>query len=75
MTVAEKMMLAMTSRGYGLRTAWIMARASYAYTRSFDGTEIDDAGNVISFGRWYAFKGAAELFWEYLWRRDAPENQ
>ena len=60
---------AMVYDGNRFKQAWLMARASYAYTRAWDGAEIDDAGNTISFSRWYAFIEAAKLGWEYLWRK------
>lgn len=52
-----------------LKRAWLMALASYTYTRGHDGAVINDAGDTISFSRWYAFIEAAKLGWEYLWRK------
>ena len=54
---------------YGLRAAWLSFIASYTYTRAHDGAVINDAGDTISFGRWYAFKCAVQCGWEYLWER------
>ncbi len=57
MSYLDHCMAALVYRGRNrLKRAWLMARGSYAYTRSWD------------FGRWYAFKGAVALGWEYLWR-------
>ena len=60
---------AMVYEGNRVKKAWLMARASYAYTRSWDGAEGPD-GTPMDFGRWYAFKEAALLGCEYLWRKD-----
>ena len=63
-SLAHKMLAAMTERRRGLRMAWLMGRASYAYTRSWDGAWLD--GKLIRFGRWYAFKEALRCAWGYL---------
>ena len=61
------MLSAMTGPNHGLRAAWLMGRASYAYTRSFDGAQMsDDPDDVIRFGRWYALKEAVTCAWRYL---------
>jgi hypothetical protein len=66
----QRMMDAITYEGPSrLRKAWLMASASYSYTRSHDGAVINDAGDTISFSRWYAFKGGTVLFWKYLWTK------
>jgi hypothetical protein len=51
-----------------VKQAWLMARATYAYTRSWDGCEGPREGEVMSFGRWYSFCSAVEVGWEYLWK-------
>lgn len=51
-----------------LKRAWLMARASYAYTRAHDGMVVNDAGDRISFSRWYAFTGAVACGWRNLHR-------
>lgn len=61
---AEKVMDALVYEGNRFKRAWLMARASYAYTRSWDGVD------GMDFGRWYAFTCAVSLWWDYLWRRD-----
>ena len=65
---------AMTYNGNRLLLAWKMARASYAYTASFIG-QTDPSAGEPEFTHWYAFCGAAELFWEYLWRRPAAPRK
>ena len=65
MNVAEKMLAAMTYRGNRFGLAWRSAVASYAYTRSWDGTECGP-GEYMTFSRWYAFKGAVALWWDYV---------
>lgn len=52
-----------------IRKAWLMAVASYTYTRSWDGAEMYPGTPPMRFSRWYAFCGAAQLGWEYLWQR------
>lgn len=54
---------------HGLWAAWLMARATYSYTRSWDGCEGPD-GKPLDFGRWFSFKAAVESFWLYLWKRN-----
>jgi hypothetical protein len=49
--------------GNRFKQAWLMARASYAYTRSWHGVE------GMDFGRWYSLRSAMALGWEYLWRK------
>lgn len=53
-----------------IRRAWLMALATYAYTRSWDGCEGNVEGEIMHFGRWYSFCAAVEVGWDYLWRRD-----
>ena len=65
MSHARKMLDAMTGPNYGLRAAWLMFRASYAYTRSWDGAEGPD-GKPMAFGRWYAFTEALKCGVDYL---------
>lgn len=67
MALSKTLWAAMDGPEYGLKAAWFMARATYDYTRSHDGDVIDDAGNTISFGRWYSFCAAVSIGWEYLW--------
>lgn len=66
--LADRMLTALTSGERGLRTAWVMALATYSYTRSWHGAEGPD-GEPMEFSRWYCFASAAEIFWEYLWKR------
>lgn len=71
MKVANKMLEALSYQGENrLKKAWLGALACYSYTRSFDGVEINEKGDTISFGHWYSFKAAIEIFWEWLWRKD-----
>ena len=64
MNIAQRMMDAMSYDGNNrLKRAWLMALANYHYSRSFDG----EPG--MDFGRWPCFCGAAELFWDVLWRK------
>lgn len=65
----ERCMAAMTGPEYGIRAAWLMGRATYAFTRAHDGDVINDAGDTISFSRWYSFRCAVETAWERLWQR------
>jgi hypothetical protein len=73
MNYLDKCVRAMAGPSHGFLAAWNMATASYSYTRSCDGIVINDAGDTISFSRWYAFKGAVEIFFEYL-RRDGDST-
>lgn len=66
MNVAAKMLDAMTYEGNRLGQAWRMGLACYLYTRSHDGAVVSDEGDTMSFSRWYAFKGAAALWWDYV---------
>lgn len=70
MNTAERTLTAITYEGNRFRKAWLMASGCYHYTRSHDGDVISDAGDTISFSRWYCFKEAAKLGWEYLCRTD-----
>lgn len=55
---------AMAYRGNNrLRRAWLVGRATYSYTRSWDGVD------GMDFGRWYCFTAAVSFFWEYLWKK------
>ncbi len=65
--IARKMIDALTGPRHGPRAAWLMARATYAYTRSWDGCEGPDG--PMEFSRWYSFCAALECAWWYLWRR------
>lgn len=65
----DKCMDAMIYEGNRIKHAWLMARASYAYTCSFIGNTDPSIGEP-EFTRWYAFTEAAKLGWEYLWRKD-----
>lgn len=53
-----------------IKKAWLGALACYTHTRSYDGAVINDAGDTISFGRWYSFKAAVQIGWEWLWRKN-----
>lgn len=66
---ANAMLKAMVETTWGPRSAWLMGRACYLYTRSYDGAVINDAGDVIRFGRWYSFVAAVQCGWKYLWPR------
>ena len=57
---ARKMLDALTGPNYGLRATYLMARATYAYTRSWDGVD------GMRFGRWYAFTCAVRCGSWYL---------
>lgn len=67
--VASRMLDAMTYDGNRFGKAWRSFLACYFYTRSFDGAEINEQGDTISFGRWYSFRCAVELAWDDLTRR------
>ena len=67
--VATVCLEAMVYEGNRFKRAWLMAQASYAYTRSWHGAEGPD-GQPMDFGRWYAFKEAAQLGREWLWRKN-----
>lgn len=68
MNLATRMLEAMTYDGNRFKQAWLAASACYHYTRAHDGSVVSDAGDTLSFSRWYCFKEAAKLGWEYLWR-------
>lgn len=69
MNYLDHLMTAMTYSGPSrIWQAWLMARASYAYTCSFIG-QTDPSRGEPEFTRWYAFKGAVETGWDCLWRR------
>lgn len=79
MSVAKKVLDGIAFPGYGLRAAWLMGRASYAYTRSYDGTDIgyDEATGkriVLRFGRWYAFVEAVQCGARYLRSSDRSKS-
>lgn len=63
----DRMMDAMTHSGNRVVHAWLMAVASYTYTRAHDGMIANEHGERYSFGRWYAFKWAVACGWRYLW--------
>ena len=65
MQYVDRVLSAMAYDGNRFVGAWLMARATYAYTRAHDGTEIAP-GEYITFSRWYSFKGALAVFWEHL---------
>ena len=67
MNYMDRMMAAITYRGNRFTTAWVMARASYAYTASFIGKTDPSKGEPV-FTRWDAFQGAVECAWDQLWR-------
>ena len=68
-TYVDRMMDSMIYMGPNrLKKAWLGFLATYTYTRAHDGAVINDAGDTISFGRWYSFCCAARIFWEYLWK-------
>ena len=70
------MMDAMTYEGRNrLYHAYLMGRATYAYTRAYDGSVINDAGDTISFGRWYSFCSAVDVAWGWLWRQTKAEDK
>ena len=69
MNKGKAMIDALVHSGRGPKAAWLMARASYLYTRSHDGAVINDEGDTIRFGRWYAFVEAVRCGWHYLWPR------
>ena len=69
MSHVDKMLDALTYDGPNrLRKAWLGAIATYYYTRSHDGAVINDDGDTLSFSRWYSFKAAVSIFWDWLWR-------
>ena len=45
----DRVLQGITSPEYGLRAAWLMGRASYAYTRSFDGCEGPVSGRRMDY--------------------------
>ena len=59
---------AITHRGNRFTTAWVMGRASYAYTCSFIGKTDPSMGEPV-FTRWDAIKGGFECAWDQLWRQ------
>ena len=63
---AKMMLDAITREGKGIGTAWAMFRACYAYTRSHDGSVVSDAGDTLSFSRWYCFWEAVKCGLRYL---------
>ena len=73
MSMARKMLDAMTGPDHGLRAAWLMGCASYAYTRSWHGAEGPD-GEPLDFSRWYAFSEAVKCGWYYLFRRHSMNS-
>lgn len=71
MNHADRMLDALTYQGPNrLRKAWLGFLATYTYTRAHDGAVINDQGDTISFGRWYSFCAACDVFWSWLWRKD-----
>ena len=74
MNYLDKCMRAMTGPDRGLVAAWNMATASYAYTASFIGNTDPSVGEPV-FTHWDAFKGAWEIFWEYLFRSPSGDQQ
>lgn len=74
MNYVERCMDAMCYRGGNrFKEAWLMFMATYAYTRSFHGTEGPD-GEPMDFGIWYSFCCAVRVGWDYL-RRTERTNQ
>ena len=70
MNYLDHMMRGITYDGPSrIKAAWLMARGSYEYTCSFIGTTDPSIGEP-EFTRWYAFRCAVELFWDYLWRKE-----
>ena len=68
MNHANRMLNALTYQGPSrLKKAWLGAVATYTYTRAHDGSEIAP-GEYITFSRWYSFKAAVSIFWEWLRR-------
>ncbi len=73
MNYLDHMMSAMTSEGGRLKQAWLMGRASYAYTASFIGNTDPSVGEPV-FTHWDAFKGGVECFWDTLTRSDGDQQ-
>ena len=70
-THVNRMMDALVYSGPSrLKKAWLGALATYSYTRAHDGAVINDEGDTISFGRWYSFCAAVQVFGDWLWRKD-----
>lgn len=74
MTHARRMLNAMTGPSYGLRAAYLMALASYSYTRSWHGAEGPD-GKPMDFGRWYAFVEAVKCGARFLFKPTDGDQQ
>lgn len=63
------MIEALIYKGNRFVYAWLMAKATYLYTRSYDGVEVNAAGDTISFGRWYSFCVALKVGMGSMWTR------
>lgn len=72
MNYLDHVVRGITCEGNRFTRAWLMARASYAYTASFIGTT-DPSQGEPEFTRWDAFKGAVEQFFDTL-RRDEGQG-
>lgn len=68
MNYLDRMMAAMVYDGNRLKQAWLMARASYAYTASFIGNTDPSLGEPV-FTHWDAIKAGVECAWDTLWRK------
>lgn len=66
MNFLDKCMAALTYRGNRFGMAWRMAVGSYYYTRAHDG--LWNGVEHVRMTRWYAFKGAVTLWWDYIRR-------
>lgn len=74
MNLAARMLDSMTYDGNRFFGAWKAALAVYFFTRAHDGAVVSDAGDTISFSRWYCFVCAVRQFFDRLLRDDIGER-
>lgn len=73
MNYLDHMSIALTYKGNRFKEAWLMARASYAYTCSFIGNTDPSMGEPV-FTHWDALKGAIECAWD-TFKRGGPQHR